>query len=404
MHMSAIREMPWSWEPPKAEFHSVFDPAPVGVAQCSLSGQITALNPALEHRLGSALDWHKPVLLNDLIEPEGGGEAERQISDVLNGKCESVRIEAQRNHATQGAVCWTAWRIAPRNGSAGSVLAMVEEIQRPTQFEQRLQQAARLEAVGKLAGGIAHDFNNVLTGVLLNCDLLMASLDPGKRAHKYAEEIRKAALQANGLVSELLGMTRPHHYHSRPLSLNEIAEGMRTLLVRLVGENIQLQFCLDANLGTVKLDATQARQIVLNLVLNARDALPAGGHIIVETRNCKLQALSESVVTGVNERSLPCALFAVQDDGCGMDEATRAHMFEPFFTTKAGKGTGLGLATVHEIVISNGGLTHVASEPAQGTRVSVFLPLTGNTEPVLTSPSEFHTPEKGEVPSSENEE
>lgn len=400
--MSAIRELSWAFEPPKAEFHSFFDPAPVGVAQCSVSGQVIAMNPALEQRLGSTLNGNRPMALIELLEPEARGQAERQIFDLLEGKSESIHIEPKTGVGDQSAVCWTAWRIPPRNGCAGSLVAMAEAIPRPAELEQRLQQAARLESLGKLAAGVAHDFNNVLTGVLLYCDLLMTSLDPSQRARKYAEEIRKAAMQANGLVAELLAMTRPQHYHPRPLSLNEIAEGMRNLLMRLVGENIQLRFCLDPNLGLVKLDGTQAQQILLNLVLNARDALPAGGHIVVETRNCKLQALSESVIGRTSEASLPCALFAVQDDGCGMDEVTRAHMFEPFFTTKAGKGTGLGLATVHEIVISNGGLTHVASEPAQGTRVSVFLPLTGNSD--LTSRSEFYAPSKGEVLSSENEE
>jgi signal transduction histidine kinase len=136
---------------------------------------------------------------------------------------------------------------------------------------------------------VAHDFNNLLTGVLLYCDLLMAHLEPNHRVRKYAEEIRKAGMQATGLVRQLLAVARPTHSEPRVLSLNEIAEGMRNLLVRLIGENIDLQFHLDPNLGLVKMDPTQSQQILLNLVLNARDAMPGGGQITVETSNCKVQ-------------------------------------------------------------------------------------------------------------------
>jgi signal transduction histidine kinase len=196
---------------------------------------------------------------------------------------------------------------------------------------------------------------------------------------KYAEEIRKAGMQATGLVRQLLAVARPAKSEPRLLSLNEVAEGMRNLLARLIGENIDLQFHLDPNLGLVKMDPTQCQQILLNLVLNARDAMPGGGHISVETSNCKVQVLPESNpesnLAAASPTALPCALFVVADNGSGMDAATRAHLFEAFFTTKAGKGTGLGLATVYDIVTSNGGLIHVDSTPVCGTRVSVLLPL-----------------------------
>jgi two-component system, cell cycle sensor histidine kinase and response regulator CckA len=138
-------------------------------------------------------------------------------------------------------------------------------------------------------------------------------------------------------------------------------------------------------------------------VLNARDAMPGGGQITVQTRNCKLQALTESALGRDSQASLPCVLFSVQDNGGGMDQATRAHLFEPFFTTKGRKGTGLGLATVHEIVTSNGGLIDVSSEPAQGTRVSVLLPLAVPAETEVASGHQFYSPVKREVLSSEEE-
>lgn len=256
----------------------------------------------------------------------------------------------------------------PTAGDAASIAAV----------EQRLRQAERLETVGRLAGGVAHDFNNLLTGILLYCDLLLASMEPLHRARRYAEEIRKAGMQATGLIRQLLAVARPSNSQPQLLSLNEVAEGMRNLLLRLIGENIELELKLDPNLGVVKMDPTQAQQILLNLVLNARDALPHGGTITVETRNCNIQVFSESPATS-SRVSLPCALFMVEDNGVGMDDQTRAHLFEPFFTTKGGKGNGLGLASVHEIVTTNGGLICVDSEVGQGTRFSVLLPLVGGT-------------------------
>lgn len=262
--------------------------------------------------------------------------------------------------------------------------------QLPSQVDQRLLQAERLEAVGRLAGGVAHDFNNLLTGVLLYCDLLTATIEPGHRARKYADEIRKAGMQASGLVRQLLALSRPPNFQPKLLSLNEIAEGMRDFLTRLIGENIDLTFQLDPNLGLIHVDPTQAQQILLNLVLNSRDAMPHGGKISVETRNCRVQVLSDSGLGATSHACLRCALFAVADDGQGMDASTRAHMFEPFFTTKTDKGTGLGLATVHEIVTSNGGLIHVSSQPAQGTRVSVLLPLAPEISSRSLENNNFH--------------
>jgi two-component system, cell cycle sensor histidine kinase and response regulator CckA len=251
--------------------------------------------------------------------------------------------------------------------------------------ELNARQAQKLEAVGRLAGGIAHDFNNLLTGVMLYCDLLIAGFEtnqaePDLPARKYAEEIRKAVLQATQLVRQLMAVAKPTNGGPSLISLNEIVEGMRNLLVRLIGENIELKTNLDPNLGLVnmglvKMDPTQAQQVLLNLVLNARDAMPTGGQIMIETEGCQVQVLADRHSVSA-PALLPCALLAVSDNGSGMDAATRAHLFEAFFTTKAAdKGTGLGLATVHDIVTGNGGLIHVDSAPGHGTRVTLLLPL-----------------------------
>lgn len=268
---------------------------------------------------------------------------------------------------------------------------------------QRLLQAQKLEAVGRLASAVAHDFNNLLTGILLYCDLLTVSLEADsqadnlvtlkhaesdRRVRKYAEEIRKAGLQGTSLIRQLLAVARPAQWESSLISLNETVGEMRELLTRLIGENIELRFEFDPALGFVKMGATEAQQILLNLVLNARDALPNGGQIAVQTRICRVQILSEFKAGIDHAASLPCALLAVTDNGGGMDAATREHLFEAFFTTKqAGKGTGLGLATVHDIVTRSGGLIHVESAPGRGTRMNILLPLAPPSLLPLDSPA-----------------
>jgi two-component system, cell cycle sensor histidine kinase and response regulator CckA len=372
--MSAAPEI--SWMPPdsETELRLVFGHAPVGLAQCQPQGRITALNPALEQMFGDGPTVGHSVCFADLIHPEDKGVGERLLREMFEGKRNSFQFDSKSPVSDGRAMRWTAWRVCNRNSRLDYALVLAEQVQENQEAERRLRRAQRLEAVGRLAGGVAHDFNNLLTGVLLYCDLLMAGLDPGHRARKYAEEIRNAGLQATGLVRQLLAVARPTNSGPRLLSFNEITEGMRNLLLRLIGENIRLEFRLDPNLGLIKMDHTQAQQILLNLVLNARDAMPGGGQISVQTSNCRVQVLSDSG-TSACTTSLPCALLTVEDDGSGMDAATRAHLFEAFFTTKGGKGTGLGLTTVHDIVSSNGGLIHLDSVQGRGTRVSVLLPL-----------------------------
>jgi len=383
--MSAAAEFAWIPKDSKTELVSLFEKAPVGLVQCQSQGNITALNPSMEQMLGSRPKVARMLCLADLIRPEDHAEGERLLRELFAGERDSFQIDASLMAASGGSVRWTVWRVPATNGEPDYALCLAEDVPvrsfgthaaEDRKAEQGLRHAERLEAVGRLAGGVAHDFNNLLTGVLLYCDLLLANLEPCHRVRKYAQEIRSAGLQASGLVRQLLAVARPTNYEPRLLSLNEIAEGMRNLLVRLIGENIELQFRLDPNLGLIKMDPTHVQQILLNLVLNARDAMPGGGEITVETSNCKVQVLTEPCGGASSTALLPCALFVVADNGSGMDATTRSHLFEAFFTTKSGgKGTGLGLATVHDIVTSNGGLIHVDSVPARGTRITVLLPL-----------------------------
>ncbi len=398
--MSAAAEFTRITENPKAEFTPLFQKSPLGVALCQSTGSVTLLNPALERMLGGKSGTASSLGLSDLIPTQDCPESRRVITELLQGQRDSFQLDCAAGDGR--FVRWTVWRFSGREGVLDQVLALAQDLSCMPGSEHQLK-AGKLEAVGRLAGGVAHDFNNLLTGVLLYCDLLMSALDPDHRARKYAEEIRKAGLQATGLVRQLLAIARPTPCETRLLSLNEIAEGMRNLLVRLIGENIELKFELDFHLGLVRMDPTQAQQILLNLVLNARDAMPHGGQITVKTSNCKVQVLANSGLDTGSRASLLCTLFVVEDNGAGMDASTRAHLFEPFFTTKAGKGTGLGLATVHDIVTRNGGLIHVDSELGRGTRVSVLLPI---VPPAMTEAQDgngFHPVKNGEVRSSKKE-
>ena len=376
----------------KAELISLFENSPVGLALCQSPGSVVSLNQSLGRMLGLQATSARPLSFPDLIHAQDRCEGEQLIAELFEGTRENFQIDSRTTGPNSRPVRWTAWRIAAEKGSPNQVVALAEDLPGLSAAEQRLHQAERLEAVGRLAGGVAHDFNNLLTGVLLYCDLLLASMEPLHRSRHYAEEIRKAGIQATGLVRQLLAVARPNNAQPRLLSLNDIADGMRNLLVRLIGENIDLTLRLDSNLGLIKMDPTQAQQILLNLVLNARDAMPQGGTIVVETCNCSIQVLAESPSASSSQTCLPCALFLVEDNGCGMDDSTRAHLFEPFFTTKAAKGNGLGLSTVHDIVTANGGLIHVDSELGRGTRVSVLLPLVPETAvPFCISKSSYLT-------------
>jgi signal transduction histidine kinase len=234
---------------------------------------------------------------------------------------------------------------------------------------QRFFETQRLETMGRVVGSVAHDFNNLLTGILLYCDLLIRGLEPLSPLRAYVQEIRKAGGHSSGLIQQLLSVTQRQAKDSNAHSWNEVMSGMLNFLSRMLGENIELVTDLDSSAGSVAMTQTSMRQVALNLLLNARDAMPDGGRITLTARNCVdcMDSPSE-LLTGYVE-------FSVADNGCGMDAATCAHLFEPFFTTKAaGRGNGLGLATVERIVSEANGSLEVESEPNQGTRISVRLP------------------------------
>jgi signal transduction histidine kinase len=330
------------------------------------------MNSAFRRNYNSGAGKHS-LRLDELVRAEDRDRTESLLRDLFTSACDQFAVEVEGTYPGNAKLKWTVWRQPGDSGEADHALLMGERIVEAAPQGESLLQTQRWQAVGRLTGGVVHDFNNLLTGVMLYCDLLLASLDTRDRRRRYADEIRSAITQASALVRQLLVFARPQPTAVRLLCLNEVAAAMQDLLSRLIGENIKLDLHLDPELGVVKIDPTQVQQIILNLVLNARDALPAGGRITVETSNCRFQPVAGSMASGAP--AFPCVLLAVCDNGQGMDAETRQHLFEPFFTTKnEGRGTGLGLTTVHSIVTSNRGLIHVESEPGHGTRVLVLLP------------------------------
>lgn len=238
---------------------------------------------------------------------------------------------------------------------------------------EQQSESHKMEAIGRLVSGVAHDFNNLLTGIMLYCDLLLAGLKDDRLRH-HAEEIRMAGEHGAALIQQLMAVARRESIEPRLLSWNQAVGDVGNLLARLLGENIELVTDLADDLALVKMDPTRAHQIILNLVLNARDAMPQGGRITLSTRNGPKSNIA----------------FAVTDTGLGMDEETRNHLFEPFFTTKKpGQGNGLGLATVHDLVQQLGGSIDVESVPEKGSTVVVHLPSVEAETAIIEVPEEI---------------
>ena len=243
----------------------------------------------------------------------------------------------------------------------------------------QLQQSQKLEAIGQLAGGVAHDFNNMLTAIIGYTDLSLRRVGLENPIRRNLEETKKAAERAASLVRQLLAFSRKQILEPKVLDLNDVVKDLHKMLKRLIGENITLDTRLDEGLGSVKADPCQVEQIIMNLVVNARDAMPRGGRVTIETTNTTLDANSD--LEHVSVKPGEYVMLTVSDTGSGMDQATLGRIFEPFFTTKdLGKGTGLGLSTVYGIVKQSGGNIWVYSEPGMGTVFKVYLPRIDNAD------------------------
>ena len=252
-------------------------------------------------------------------------------------------------------------------------LIVAQDVSERHILEQQLRQSQKMEAVGRLAGGVAHDFNNLLMVIKGHTELLRNALPPADEYSRKIEQIERAADRASSLTRQLLAFSRLQMLQPKVMNLNDAVADMGRLLPRLIGEDIELAIRPSENLGSIRADASQMEQIIMNLVVNARDAMPDGGKLIIETSNVELDRLYNEKHPIVREGRY--VLLCVSDTGTGMSLETQAHIFEPFFTTKAqGKGTGLGLATVYGVVKQSGGFIWVYSELGRGTTFKIYFP------------------------------
>jgi signal transduction histidine kinase/CheY-like chemotaxis protein len=281
------------------------------------------------------------------------------------------------NYRKDGSEYWVELNIVPVADTQGHFTHMISvqrEVTERRQLEEQLRQSQKMEAVGQLAGGVAHDFNNILVVILGYSELLLERhLEANHPWRREIEQIQKAGERAAALTRQLLAFSRKQIFQLEILNLNEIVADIETMLQRLIGEDIGLTTVLDPALAPVKADRGQIEQILLNLVVNARDAMPQGGKLTLETANAELD--QAYALHHLDVKPGAYVMLAVSDTGIGMSAETQARIFEPFFTTKeAGKGTGLGLATVYGIVQQSGGTVWVYSEPGHGTTFKIYLP------------------------------
>lgn len=309
------------------------------------------------------------------LPPELHGPAGAELKRVLAGEhTQGYENDVLHRDGSRRRVLWNASRLLDEKGSVIGVVATGTDLTETRALEVQLQQVQRIETIGQLAGGIAHDFNNIVTGIAMSSDILIGRLAPDDPARELGAEIRSAAQRAKDLTRQLLNFSRAQVVDPKVLNLNELIQHqMESLLRRLIGEQVDLVLKMAPDLGNVKADPAQVQQVLMNLVVNARDAMPGGGMLLISTLNATVTP--EQARRHLEIRPGSFVQLAVTDEGHGIDEKIRGRIFDPFFTTKGpDKGTGLGLSTVYAIVKRSGGFLEVESAPRRGTTFRVFLP------------------------------
>jgi PAS domain S-box-containing protein len=359
----------------EADFRSVVEDAPYGIYRASVPGRLLQVNPALCKMLG--YEQEQELLRKDLAADIFRQQGEYlRLTDLLT-RAEEIKdfeMDWMKQDGTPITVRCSARRINDENGTPAYFEVFAEDVTEKRVLEKQLRMAQKMEAIGRLSGGIAHDFNNLLGVIIGYSRVLKKSLGPQNELAEHAVEIEKAGQRAAAMTKQLLAFSRQQVLTPEVLSLNTLVTDMEKMLPRLLGEDIEVSLALDPGLGSVKADQSQIEQVIMNLAVNARDAMPAGGKLKIHTANAALDQLYTRHHPGSKEGQY--VLLSVTDTGIGMDAATLAHMFEPFFTTKErGKGTGLGLATVYGIVKQSSGYIWVDSAPGKGASFQIYLPL-----------------------------
>ncbi|MBZ5538301.1 MAG: PAS domain S-box protein [Acidobacteriia bacterium] len=356
----------------RARFQSLFENAPVGIVMLDDQDRIVRTNRAFENLFDYSIEDVQGKLINDVVVPPDlraeADEISRKNLDGISVEMETIR---QRRDGTRVPVHIFGVPLISKQKQIG-IFAIYADLTESKHLTDQLRQAQKMEAIGRLAGGVAHDFNNLLTSIIGYSQLVLGRLGENHPLGKNLEEVIKAGERAARLTSQLLAFSRKQLLQPVILNLNTVVSDMDKMLRRLIGEDVELVTILDPALGYVKADADQMSQIILNLAVNSRDAMPHGGTLTIQTSNINLDGAFCKTHSEIE--SGPRVMLTISDTGCGMDREILSHLFEPFFTTKEqGKGTGLGLSTVYGIVQQSGGWIEVSSESNVGTTFKVYL-------------------------------
>lgn len=377
----------------EASFRSVIENAPYGIYRANAAGQFLRVNPALQKMLGyeTQEELFGANLGTDIYRDP---QEHRRANELFAGtKGFDVEVEWKRKDDTPLKARCSGRLIEVEHSESHSETyfeVFAEDVTEKRVLEQQLRMAVKMEAVGRLSGGIAHDFNNLLGVIIGYSQVLKRRLKTGDDLFEFAEEIEKAGQRAASLTRQLLAFSRQQVLAPAILNLNALISDMAKMIHRLIGEDIELVMKLDPAVGSVKADQGQIEQVVMNLAVNARDAMPEGGKLALETATVTIDQAYMRHHPG--SKAGRYVMFSVSDTGMGMSAETLAHIFEPFFTTKElGKGTGLGLATVYGVVKQSDGYVWVDSELGRGSSFKVYLPLI--EEPVSKPETEAPTPE-----------
>jgi len=361
-------------------FRNIFEKSAIGKAMIALDGSFLHVNQSFADMIGYTTEEIQRFKFADITHLDDIEPSRKIIRKLLTDELSSYQFEKRYLHRN-GDIVWTDISIVLLKANTGKpqyFITSIRDITGRKSLEEQLQQAMKMEAVGRLAGGVAHDFNNALTPIMGISEILLGQLQPGHPMYEDIKEINESAERCAGLTRQLLAFGRRQTLETKIINLNEVVINMEKMLSRVIGEDIRLDKFLAPDLGNVTADVGQMEQILANLVVNARDAMPNGGKITIETDNIVLdEAYAEKHIATTPGTYV---MLAVSDTGTGMDKQTQAHIFDPFFTTKAkGKGTGLGLSTVYGIVRQSGGNIWCYSEPGKGTAFKIYLPRV-NTE------------------------
>src|SRR6266446_8923564 len=356
-------------------FRSMIEDAPYGIFRAATDGALLRANPALQKMLAyEKLDeLIKANLDREIFRSPADFQKLKELLDSAN-EFKDVEVELKRRDGTPITVRCTGRRVKEEHQGAPCFDVFAEDVTERRILERQLQMAGKMEAVGRLSGGIAHDFNNLLGVIIGYSQVLKRRLDAGSALLEHAEEIEKAGQRAASLTRQLLAFSRQQILTPAVLNMNDLILDMAKMLPRLLGEDIAVSTSLYADLGMVKADQGQIEQVIMNLAVNARDAMLQGGKLLIETANVELDQAYAWQHPGAKPGHY--VMLSLTDSGIGSDAETLAHIFEPFFTTKElGKGTGLGLATVYGVVKQSGGYICVDSEIGHGSSFKVYLPL-----------------------------